>query len=75
LTFTKYYLCLILTKNFLTLLKPLGEMFAKEALARENICGFVHSFRKTRTSEDLTIQETLASVPSSDYRGGNLCTR
>jgi hypothetical protein len=45
-------------KNFLTLLKPSGEMFAKETLARENVRGFVHSFRKTGSLEDLTTQET-----------------
>jgi hypothetical protein len=33
-------------------------MFAEGALVRENVRGFVHSFRKTGTSEDLTTQET-----------------
>jgi hypothetical protein len=54
----KCNLCLILTKNFPTLLKLSDEMFTEGALVRENVRGFVHRFRKMETSETITAQET-----------------
>jgi hypothetical protein len=54
----KYNLCLILTKNFLTLLKPSDKMFAEGALVRENVREFVHNFRKMEILVGLTTRET-----------------
>jgi hypothetical protein len=54
----KCNLCLILTKRFLTLLKPSDKMFVEGALVRENVRGFVRGFRKMETSKTNTAQET-----------------
>jgi hypothetical protein len=42
-------LCETRTRNFLTRLKPSGEMFVEEAWVYEIVREFVHSFRRMET--------------------------